>query len=104
MNRFDIYLTDLNPTKGREINKIRPAAIISPNEINDKISTVIIAPMTTKVRDWPTRVAISFGGKNGEVALDQIRVVDKSRLKKKLGELRGEVTTKILRRLREMFS
>lgn len=104
MERFDIYLTDLNPTKGKEITKIRPALIISSNELNEELATVIIAPMTTKTRNWPTRINITFDGKDGQVILDQIRVVDKSRLKKKLGELRGKTTIQILNRLREMFS
>ena len=104
MKRFDIYLTDLDPTKGKEIKKIRPALIVSSNEMNDELATVIIAPMTTKIRNWPTRINLTFEGKEGQAILDQIRVVDKSRLKKKLGELHGKPTVQILSRLKEMFS
>ncbi len=104
MRRFDIYLTDLNPTKGKEIKKIRPALIVSSDEMNKELGTVIIAPMTTKMRNWPTRVNITFENKEGQAVLDQIRVVDKSRLKKKLGELEGKSTKQILTILREMFS
>ena len=104
MRRFDIYLTDLNPTKGKEIKKIRPALIASPDELNKELETVIIAPMTTKTRNWPTRIGITFANKDGQVILDQIRVVDKSRLKKKLGVLEGRATKQILAILREMFS
>ncbi|MES2961666.1 MAG: type II toxin-antitoxin system PemK/MazF family toxin [Pseudomonadota bacterium] len=104
MKRFDIYLTDLNPTIGREIKKIRPALIVSPDDLNDEIDTVIIAPMTTQIRKWPTRVLVNFADKEGQVMLDQIRVIDKKRLKKKLGHLQGAVTNQILKKLREIFS
>ena len=103
MKRFDIYLVKLDPTTGKEINKTRPAIIISPNEMNEKISTVIIAPMTTNCRAWPSRVAITFKSKNGQVALDQIRAVDKSRLVKKIGTAPEKTTTKILEILQEIF-
>jgi len=104
MKRFDIYLTDLNPTIGKEIKKIRPAVIVSPDDLNDEIDTVIIAPMTTQIRKWPTRVLVNFADKEGQVMLDQIRVIDKKRLKKKLGHLHGAVTNQILKKLREIFS
>jgi len=104
MKRFDIYLTDLNPNIGREIKKIRPAVIVSPDDLNDEIDTVIIAPMTTQIRKWPTRVLVNFADKEGQVMLDQIRVIDKKRLKKKLGHLQGAVTNQILKKLREIFS
>lgn len=111
MKRFDIYLTNLNPDLtnlnpaiGKEIKKIRPVVIVSSDDLNDELGTVIIAPMTTKIRNWPIRILVNFANKNGEVALDQMRVVDKSRLKKKLGALHGITTIKILEKLREMFS
>ena len=104
MKRFDIYLTDLNPTIGREIKKIRPAVIVSPDDLNDEVDTVIIAPMTTKCRNWPMRVMVHFAGKDGQVILEQIKSVDKIRLKKKLGSLHGAVTNQILQKLKEMFS
>ena len=104
MKRFSVYLVKLDPVMGKEINKTRPVVIVSPDEMNDKINTVIIAPMTSVIRNWASRVPVHFNNKNGEVILDQIRSVDKSRLKKKLGELRGNVTFEILRKLREIFS
>ena len=103
MKRFDIYLVNLDPTRGREIKKTRPAAIISPNEMNDHICTVIIAPMTTKGRDYPTRVSCKFQGKHGQIILDQIRTVDKSRLIRRLGKLDKSTSEKILNILQEMF-
>ncbi|MBU6140871.1 MAG: type II toxin-antitoxin system PemK/MazF family toxin [Proteobacteria bacterium] len=104
MKRFNVYLVKLDPVMGKEISKTRPAVIISPDEMNESINTVIIAPMTSVTRGWASRISVNFNNKNGEVLLDQIRSVDKSRLKKKLGELDGKVTTEILKRLREMFS
>ena len=103
MKRFDVYLVNLVPTQGREIKKTRPATIISPNEMNDHISTVIIAPMTTKGGDYPTRVSCKFQGKNGQIILDQIRTVDKSRLVKQLGEIEKSTAEKVLNILQEMF-
>ena len=103
MKRFDVYLVNLDPTQGSEIKKTRPATIISPNEMNDHISTVIIAPMTTKGRDYPTRVSCKFQGKRGQIILDQIRTVDKSRLVKRLGKLDKSTTEKVLNILQEMF-
>jgi mRNA interferase MazF len=103
MKRFDVYLVNLDPTHGSEIKKTRPATIISPNEMNDHISTVIIAPMTTKGRDYPTRVSCNFQGKRGQIVLDQIRTVDKSRLVKRLGKIEKSTSEKILNILQEMF-
>jgi mRNA interferase MazF len=104
MKRFDVYLVNLAPTQGREIKKkTRPATIISPDEMNDHIATVIIAPMTTKGRDYPTRVSCKFHGKRGQVILDQIRTVDKSRFVKRLGKIDKSTSEKILNILQEMF-
>jgi mRNA interferase MazF len=103
MKRFDVYLVNLDPTQGREIKKTRPATIISPNEMNDHISTVIIAPMTTKGRDYPTRIPCKFQGKRGQIILDQIRTVDKSRLVKRLGKIDKSTSEKVLNILQEMF-
>ena len=77
VEQYSIWLVNLDPTIGAEIKKTRPAVIISPNEMNEVLNTVIIAPMTTKIRNWPTRVKIEFQGKRGEIALDQIRTIDK---------------------------
>ena len=84
INRFDVYIVVLDPTLGSEIQKTRPCLIISPDEMNHHIATVIVAPMTTKGRSYPTRIACTFQGKEGQVVLDQIRTVDKSRLARKL--------------------
>ena len=102
VHRFDIFLVSLNPTQGCEINKTRPCLIISPNELNTAIRTVIIAPMTTKGRDYPTRVLVEFDNKHGQIVLDQIRTVDKTRLLKKLGtikECEAEAVLDVLQRL-----
>jgi len=104
LRRFDIYLVNLDPTVGHEIKKTRPAVIISPDEMNRNISTVIIAPMTTKGRSYPTRVPITFQQKEGQVILDQIRTVDKSRLVNKIGKVNKVSSNKILSLLIEMFS
>lgn len=77
VNRFDVFLVNLDPTVGREIQKTRPCVVISPDEMNRYISTVIIAPMTTKGKPYPTRVACQFMGKDGQIIVDQIRTIDK---------------------------
>ena len=103
MKRFEVYLVNLDPTQGREIKKTRPATIISPNEMNDHISTVIIAPMTAKGRDYPTRISCTFQGKHGQIILDQIRTVDKSRLVKRIGRIDNSTAEKVLGILQDMF-
>lgn len=104
INRFDVFLVNLDPTIGVEIKKTRPCAIISPNEMNRQIKTVIIAPMTTKGIAYPTRVACKFQGKQGQVVLDQIRTVDKARLVKRLGRLDGKTQSELLTVLGKMFA
>jgi mRNA interferase MazF len=104
INRFDVFLINLDPTIGVEIKKTRPCVIVSPNEMNRQIKTVIIAPMTTKGIAYPTRVACKFQGKQGQVVLDQIRTVDKTRLAKKLGRVDGKTQSEILTVLAEMFA
>ena len=102
--RFDVYMVNLDPTVGSEIRKARPCLVISPDEMNRFIATVIVAPMTTRGRDYPTRVACAFTGKYGQVVLDQIRTIDKVRLVKKLGRI-GKVTqAEVLSVLAEMFA
>ena len=103
MKRFDVYLVNLDPTVGREIKKTRPALIISPDEMNSHISTIIIAPMTTKGRPYPSRVSCTFQGKKGQIILDQLRTVDKIRLVKKLGRIDKNTGNKVLSILKEMF-
>ena len=102
-DRFDVYLVNLDPTQGAEIQKIRPCCIVSPNEMNRNIATVIVAPMTTKGRDYPTRINCNFQGKHGQIVLDQIRTVDKSRLIKRLGQIPETEQNKIVSVLQEMF-
>lgn len=102
--RFDVFLINLDPTKGSEIKKTRPCVVISPNEMNHYIRTVIVAPMTTKGRPYPTRVSCKFQRKEGQVVLDQIRTVDKSRLVKKLGRLQVSTQEEIILVLSKMFS
>ena len=104
MERFNIFLVRLDPTTGAETAKTRPCLIVSPDELNQAVSTVIIAPMTTVRRGWPTRVDLTFQGKTGEIALDQIRAVDKSRLVKRLGKLDSETTDAVLGALGELFA
>ncbi|MBE9110008.1 type II toxin-antitoxin system PemK/MazF family toxin [Nodosilinea sp. LEGE 07298] len=102
--RFDVFLVNLDPTVGSEIKKSRPCVIISPNEMNRHIATVIVAPMTTKGKQYPTRVACQFEGKRGQIVLDQIRTVDKARLVKHLGQITAEEQRLVLATLAEMFA
>ncbi len=104
VNRFDVYLVSLDPTKGSEIKKSRPCVVISPDEVNQVLNTVIIAPMTSTIRHYPTRVQVTFKNKKGEIALDQIRTVDKQRLYKKLGNIHPNSASKVANLLTEMFS
>ena len=102
--QFDLYLINLDPTMGSEIKKIRPCVIISPNEANRHINTVIIAPMTTKSKQYPTRVKVVFKNKKGLIVLDQIRTVDKKRLIKRIGKLNPKTIKESKSVLLEMFS
>jgi len=104
VSRFEVYYINLDPTVGSEIKKTRPCVIISPNEMNYNISTVIIAPLTSKLRNYPTRVPCKVEGKQGQIVLDQIRTVDKIRLVKRIDTLNKLTQTKILNVLKEMFS
>ena len=103
IRQYEVYLVSLDPTVGHEIQKTRPCTVISPNEMNDTISTVIIAPMTTRTRTYPTRVKVRFREKEGWVVLDQIRTVDKERLFKKLGKLGASEIDHIKTVLQEML-
>jgi mRNA interferase MazF len=103
VNRFDIYIVSLDPTQGSEIKKSRPCVVISPDEMNHNINTVIIAPMTSSSKKYPTRVPIEFQGKKGQIVLDQIRTVDKKRLIKKIGRVKQATYEKALSILQEMF-
>lgn len=104
IRRFDIYLVNLDPTIGSEIKKTRPCLVISPDDMNDHIATVIIAPMTTKGRPYPTRVACQFAGQTGQIVLDQLRTVDKRRLIKRLGRISLPVQAAVHAVLAELFA
>ena len=104
VKRLDVYLVNLDATLGREIQKTRPCVIISPDEINCYIKTVIIAPMTGKSKDYPTRIVCQFQGTQGQIVLDQIRTVDKKCLVKHLGRLDKATGLKALETLQEMFA
>lgn len=104
ISRFEVFYVNLDPTIGSEIKKTRPCAIISPNEMNHNISTVIIAPLTSKLRNYPTRVPCKVEGKQGQIVLDQIRTVDKTRLIKKIDTLNKITQKKVLNILTEMFA
>lgn len=102
--RFEIYLVELDPTRGSEIQKTRPCTVVSPNEMNRYLRTVIVAPMTTGGKDYPTRIPVNFQGQSGRVALDQLRTVDRVQLVRKLGDLSPEEATRVLLCLGEMFA
>ena len=102
--RFDVYLVNLDPTRGSQIRQTRPCAVVSPDEMNRYIRTVIIAPMTSDRRDTPTRVDITFQRKKGQMVLDQIRTVDKSRLLRRLGRLPEARARDVSATLVEMFA
>ncbi len=104
IRRFDVHLINLDPTIGHGIKKTRPCLVISPDEMNRHIGTVIVAPMTTKSHDYPTRVPCEFQGKRGQVVLDQIRTVNKIRLVKRLGTLSSSTQDRVVEVLAEMFS
>jgi len=104
VKRFDVYLINLDPTIGTEIRKTRPCVVISPDEMNRHVGTVIVAPMTTKGRQYPTRVSCQFERKDGQVVLDQLRTIDKARLVKKLGRLSKHKQKAVLATLAEMFA
>lgn len=103
MRQYEVYLIDLEPTQGHEIKKTRPCLILSPNEMNETISTLIIAPMTTKSHPYPSRIEVEFEEKKGWIVLDQIRTVDKSRLIKKLGRIGSKTISQVKSVLNEML-
>ncbi len=102
--RFDVLLVTLDPTLGSEIQKTRPCVVISPDEMNLQLATLIVAPMTTKGKLYPSRVPVFFQDKNGHIALDQIRTVDKTRVVKKLGTIDIDEQKAVLTTLAEMFA
>jgi mRNA interferase MazF len=104
MRRFDVYLVSLDPVRGKEIKKTRPAVIVSPDEMNQHIGIVIVAPMTTRSRKHPSRANITFNRKKGQIVLDQLRAVDKRRLLKRLGKVSRRNADRVLVVLRDMFA
>jgi mRNA interferase MazF len=104
VDRFDVYLVLLDPTVGSEIQKTRPCLIVSPDEMNHHIATVIVAPMTTRGQQYPTRVPCRFEGLEGQVVLDQLRTVDRARLVRRLGRIADDVQEAVLATLAEMFA
>jgi len=104
VDRFDVYLVLLDPAFGSEMQKTRPCLVVSPDEMNHHIATVIVAPMTSKGRPYPSRVTCRFEGVEGQVVLDQLRPVDKMRLVRRLGRIADEVQEAVLATLTEMFA
>ncbi|MCP1251445.1 type II toxin-antitoxin system PemK/MazF family toxin [Elizabethkingia sp. S0634] len=104
IKRFDVFFIDLNPTVGSEINKIRPCVVVSPDEMNNALNTVIIAPLTSTIKQYPMRVNCKVEGKRGQVALDHLRSVDKRRLKAKMASLDKHTQEEIKNTLIDMLS
>ena len=103
ITQYDVFLVSLDPTIGHEIKKSRPCVVISPDEMNKHISTVIIAPMTTKSHDYPTRIRLKFQKKHGWIVLDQVRTIDKRRLVKRLGNVEKQTIHQIKSVIKEML-
>ncbi len=104
VSRFEVYLVNLDPATGHEIRKTRPCVVVSPDEMNRNIRTMIVAPITTGGQPYPTRVTCQFGDEQGQVVLDQLRTVDKERLVKRLGQISRETERAILAALAEIFA
>jgi mRNA interferase MazF len=104
VKRFDVYLVNLDPTVGSEIQKTRPCLVISPDEMNRNIRTVIIAPMTSVQKEYPTRVPCTFQKKKGHIVLDQLRTIDKTRLIKKLGTIDSKDQLEVISILQRLFA
>src|SRR5437773_8922143 len=102
--RDDVWLVSLDPTEGAEIQKTRPCLVVSPDEMNERLLTVIVAPMTTVMRPYPTRIPVRFQGKRGQVVLDQLRAVDRQRLVRNLGTVEASTAQTVSTTLAEMFS
>jgi mRNA interferase MazF len=102
--RDEVWLVSLDPTQGVEIQKTRPCLVVSPDEMNRHLQAVMIAPMTTVTRPYPTRVPVQFHGKRGQVALDQLRAVDRQRLVRKLGTVSNRAAQQVSTTLLEMFT
>ena len=103
INQYEIYWIDLEPTKGSELQKVRPCVVISPNEMNYNIKTVIIAPLTSTSKKYPSRIEVKLEGRSSWIVIDQIRCVDKSRLREKIGVLEEECIIEVKNIIREML-
>jgi mRNA interferase MazF len=103
VKRFEVWNIELNPTQGSEINKMRPCLVVSPNEVNKFLNTVVIVPMTSMIKPYPTRLNCHFKGKNGQLVVDQIRCVDKTRLIEKLGTMDTKTCKEISMLIIETF-
>ena len=103
VNRFEVYRVNLEPAKGREMNKLRPCVVVSPDELN-RLATVIVAPLTSRGFDLPSRVPCTFAGKRGLILLDHLRAVDEMRLSERLGTLSVESQQEVCEVLQEMFA
>ncbi|MBN1930280.1 MAG: type II toxin-antitoxin system PemK/MazF family toxin [Desulfobacterales bacterium] len=104
VKRFDVYLVNLDPAVGSEIQKKRPCLVISPDEMNRNIRTVIIAPMTSAEKEYPTRISCTFQRKKGQIVLDQLRTIDKARLIKKLGTIDSKDQLDVISILQRLFA
>lgn len=104
VRRFDVFLVNLDPTVGSEIRKSRPCLIVSPDEMNAHVRTVVIAPLTSPAKSYPTRVPVTFQGKPGRVVVDQVRTVDKARLVNRLDRLTEAEAAAVLEVIREFFA
>ena len=103
IEQYDVVLVNLNPTIGNEIRKTRPCVVISPNELNRNLNTVVVAPMTTNLKNYPTRVKVNFEGKKGRIAIDQIRTIDSRRVVKTLGKLKTNVSNNVKEIIRQTY-
>lgn len=103
LKQYFIVLVNLDPTVGSEIKKTRPCVIVSPNEINKFLKTIVVAPMTTNLKKYPTRIEVKHNNKKGMIAIDQIRTIDKSRIIKKFDQLSKSEIQKCKDILRETF-
>ena len=104
IKRFEIYWVNLDPTVGREMQKTRPAVVISPNEVNNALGTILVAPVTSSRRNFPTRIKFQLNTKENYIALDQIRAVDKTRLSKKIAHLNHKTAQTVCEKLQELFA
>mgnify|MGYP006304312921 CR=1 FL=1 len=104
VKRFDVCLVNLDPTIGSEIQKARPCVVISPDEMNRNIRTMIVAPMTSAQKEYPTRVSCTFRKKQGQIVLDHVRTVDKARLIQKLGTIDSEAQLNVISVLQRLFA